>query len=119
MKYQTLIKSIAGAGMILGSLNVMATGFGGAWSHNSSTGTLVNASAPSYPSSSTGVSMKSKNGSDFADGWSLNSNTGTLFNANAPSYEKQTHDSSDKKVTLNSFGKGWYQGSQGTLTYID
>jgi len=119
MKYQLMIKSIAGAAMVLGSLNAVATGFGGHWKHDSTTGTLVNTKAPSYASTSPGVAMKSKKGSDFAAGWAHDSNTGTLFNANAPSYEKQPNASSDKKVTLNGFGGGWYQDSTGTLTYID
>jgi hypothetical protein len=119
MKYQMIINTIAGAGMVLGSLNVMASGFGGGWSHDSNTNTLMNANAPGYASTSSAPSMKSKKGSEFADGWSHDSNTGTLMNANAPSYEKQPRASSDRKVTLNSFGGGWYQDSTGTLTYID
>ena len=120
MKYPLIIKSIAGAGMVLGSLNAVATGFGGGWKHDSTTGTLMNTNAPSYHSTSSGTFMKSKKGSEFADGWSHDSNTGTLFNANAPSYEKQPQVTSDRKVTLNSFGGGVYQDpNTGTLTRID
>jgi len=120
MKYQLVIKSIAGTAILLGSLNAAATGFGGGWKHDSATGTLMNTNAPSYDSSVYGTAMKSKKGSDFADGWAHDSNTGTLFNANAPSSQEQSSRSySDKKVTLNGFGGGWYQDSTGTLTYID
>ena len=119
MKYATIIKSVAGAGMLLGSAGVMATGFGGGWSHDKHTGTLMNANAPSYGSTSPAPSMKSKNGSEFGDTVSQNSNTGTLMNANAPTYEKQS-ESHGTQVTRNSFGGGFYQDSNtGTLTRID
>jgi len=118
MKYQLIIKSIAGAALAMGSINAMATGFGGGWKHDSITGTLMNTNAPSYTSSSSETGMKSKKGSEFGGGLSQNSNTGTLMNSNAPSYEKQPKAASDKKVTLNSFGGGWGQDSTGTLTYI-
>jgi hypothetical protein len=119
MKYQMMIKSIAGAAMVLGSLNVAASSFGGGWSHDSNTGTLTNANAPSYASTGSGASMKSKQGSEFGGGLSQDSNTGTLMNANVPSYKKQPTASGDKKVTLNGFGGGWHHDSTGTLTYID
>lgn len=120
MKYSMIIKSIAGAAMVMGSINVMATGFGGGWSHDSNTGTLMNANAPSYTSSSAATAMKSKKGSEFGGGLSQDSNTGTLMNANVPTYEKQHKVASDRDVTLNSFGGGRYQDSTtGTLTRID
>jgi CRISPR/Cas system CSM-associated protein Csm5 (group 7 of RAMP superfamily) len=119
MKYQLIIKSIAGTAIMLGSLNAAATGFGGGWKHDSVTGTLMNTNAPSYDSTASGTAMKSKKGSDFADGWAHDSNTGTLFNANAASPQKQSKATGDKKVTLNGFGGGWYQDGTGTLTYID
>ena len=116
MKNQLMIKSIAGAAMVMGSMSVMATGFGGGWSHDPNTNTLMNASAPSYTSSSS-TGMKSKMGSEFGGGLSQDSNTGTLMNANAPSYEKQPNVSSDNKVTLNGFGGGVYQNATtGTFT---
>jgi len=119
MKYSTIIKSVAGAGIVLGSLNVMASGFGDGWSRDSHTGTLINANAPVY-SSSSATAMKSKEGSGFGNGWSKNSHTGTLMHVNAPSYEKQPHAAGDKQVTLNSFGGGKYQNkTTGTLTRID
>ena len=120
MKYSMIIKSVAGAGILLGSLNVMASGFGGGWSRDGHTGTLVNANAPGYSSSGSATAMKSKEGSGFGNGWSKNSHTGTLMNANAPSYEKQPHAAGDKQVTLNSFGGGRYQDkTTGTLTRMD
>jgi len=119
MKYQLMIKSIAGAAMVMGSINVMASGFGGGWMHDS-TGTLMNANAPSHDSSSPATGIKSKKGSEFGGGLSQDSNTGTLMNANVPSIEQQPRVASDNKVTLNSFGGGRYQDSTtGTLTRID
>ena len=120
MKYATIIKSVAGAGMLLGSAGVMATGFGGGWSHDKHTGTLVNNNAPSYESTSPAAGMKSKKGSGFGEGVSQSSNTGTLINANVPAYEKQPKAGGDKQVTRNSFGDGWYQDSNtGTLTRVE
>ena len=120
MKYPMIIKSIAGASILLGSLNVMASGFGGGWSLDGHTGTLVNANAPVYSSSGSATAMKSKEGSGFGNGWAKNSHTGTLMNINAPSYEKQPYAAGDKQVTLNSFGGDWYQDkTTGTLTRID
>lgn len=98
----------------------MASGFGGGWSHDSNTGTLINANAPS-DSSSCGPTpaMKSKKGSESGNGLSQDRNTGTLMNTNVPSYKKQPKAVGDKKVTLNSFGGGWYQDSNTvTLTRI-
>lgn len=117
MKYQLMVKSMAGAALVLGSLNAAASGFGGGWKHDS-TGTLTNTNAPSYESSSPAASMKSRKGSDFADGWSHDSNTGTLYNANAPSYKNGTTSSGEKQTVLNSFGGGWGHDDTGTLTYI-
>ena len=120
MKYSMIIKSVAGAGILLGSLNVMASGFGGGWSRDSHTGTLVNANAPVYSSNGSATAMKSKNGSGFGNGWSKNSHTGTLMHANAPSYDRQPPAADDKQVTLNSFGGNKYQDKNtGTLTRID
>jgi hypothetical protein len=120
MKYSMIVKSVAGAGILLGSLNVMASGFGGGWSLDSHTGTLVNANAPVYSSGGSTTAMKSKEGSGFGNGWAKNSHTGTLMNVNAPSYEKQPHAAGDKEVTLNSFGGGRYQDkTTRTLTRID
>jgi len=120
MKYSMIIKSVAGAGILLGSLNVMATGYGGDWSRDSHTGTLINANAPGNSSTRSTTAMKSKQGSEFGNGWTKNSHTGTLKNANAPSYEKQSHAAGDKQVTLNSFGGGKYQNkTTGTLTRMD
>jgi hypothetical protein len=120
MKYSTLIKSVAGAGMLLGSAAVMATGFGGGWKHDSHTNTLMNTNAPSYESTGPAASMKSKKGSEFADGVSQNSNTGTLMNANVPVRGKQHSAGGDTHVTKNSFGGGLYQDKNtGTLTRID
>lgn len=120
MKYSTIIKSVAGAGLLLGSAGVMATGFGGGWAHDKHTGTLMNTNAPSYESTAPAASMKSKKGSEFAEGVSQNSNTGTLMNANVPSSEKQSGSHGKLQVTRNSFADGWYQDSNtGTLTRID
>ena len=120
MKYPLIIKSIAGAGMVLGSLNAVATGFGGGWKHDSHTNTLMNTNAPSYESNSPAATMKSKKGSEFAKGVSQSSNTGTLMNANVPTYEKQPASHGNTRVTRNSFADGWYQDSNtGTLTRMD
>lgn len=120
MKYPLIINSIAGAGLVLVSLNAVASGVAGGWSHDRNTNTFVNANATSYTSSRSATGMKSKKGSEFANGVSQDSNTGTLMNANVPSYEKQHQADSDKKVTLNSFGGGRYQDPHtGTLTRID
>jgi hypothetical protein len=120
MKYSMIVKSVAGAGILLGSLNVMATGYGGGWSRDSHTGTLINANAPDYSSSGSATAMKSKESSAFGNGWSKNSHTGTLMHTNAPSYEKQPHAAGDKQVTLNSFGGDKYQNkTTGTLTRMD
>jgi hypothetical protein len=119
MKYSTMIKSIAGASLVLGSMNAVASVSGG-WSHDSHTGTYVNANAPSSSSTDSGSAMKSKKGSEFASGVTQNSNTGTLMNARVPSHEKQSHGSSRNEVTLNSFGGGAYQDrTTGTLTLIN
>ena len=120
MKYSMIIKSVAGAGILLGSLNVMASGYGGGWSRDSHTGTLINANAPGNSTTRSATAMKSKQGSGFGNGWSKNSYTGTLMNTNAPSHVKQPHAAGDKQVTLNSFGGGKYQnGTTGTLTVMD
>lgn len=120
MKYSTIIKSIAGAGMLLGSAGVMATGFGGGWKHDSHTNTLMNTNAPSYESSSPAAAMKSKKGSGFGDSLSQDSNTGTLVNANVPTYVKQPGAGGDKQVTRNSFGGSWYlDRNTGTFTLYD
>jgi len=117
MKYQLMIKSIAGAALVMGSINVMASGFGGGWSHDPNTNTLMNANAPSHTSSSYETGMKSKKGSEFGGGLSQDINTGTLMNANVPSFEKQPTASGDKNVTLNGFGGGVYQNATtGTFT---
>ena len=118
MKSVSMIKSIGGAALIAGSVNVMASGSHGGWYHDSNTGTFVNANAPSY-SSIPGNTMKSKKGSEFAVGVTLNSNTGTLMNANVPAPEKQSSKGDDARVTLNSFGGGAYQDkTTGTYTLI-
>jgi len=115
-----IIKSVAGAGILLGSLNVMATGYGGGWSRDSHTGTLINTNAPDSMSTRSATVMKSKQGSEFGNGWAKNSHTGTLMNTNAPSYVKQPHAAGDKQVTLNSFGGDKYQNkTTGTLTVMD
>ena len=120
MKYPMIIRSIAGAGILLGSLNVMATGYGGGWSRDSHTGTLINTNAPDYMSTRSATAMKSKHGSGFGNGWSINVYTGTLMHTNAPSYVEQPHAAGDKQVTLNSFGGDKYQNkTTGTLTVID
>jgi hypothetical protein len=118
MKYTSMIKSIAAAALVTGSVSVMASGSHGGWYHDSNTGTFVNAHAKSYTSSSTDV-MKSRKGSEFADGVSQNSITGTLMNANVPAFEKQTGKGGDEQVTLNGFGGGVYQDKNtGTFTHI-
>jgi hypothetical protein len=115
-----IIKSVAGAGMLLGSAGVMATGFGGGWMHDKHTGTLVNTNAPSYESTGPAASMKSKKGSEFGDGVTLNSNTGTLMNSNVPAVVKQPRAESNRQVTRNSHGGSWYQDSNtGTFTLYD
>jgi hypothetical protein len=120
MKYSTIIKSVAGAGMLLGSAGVMATGFGGGWQHDPNTNTLMNSNAPSYESSGPAASMKTKKGSEFAEGVAQSANTGTLINMNVPSYEQQSSTGDGQHVTRNSFGGGLYQDSNtGTLTRID
>ena len=83
MKYATIIKTVAGAGLLPGSAGVMASGFDGGWSHDKHTGTLMNANAPGYASTGPAASMKSKKCSEFARGVSQNSNTGTLMNTEA------------------------------------
>jgi hypothetical protein len=120
MKYSMIIKSVAGAGMLLGSAGVMASSFGGAWTLDKHTGTLVNTNAPSYESTGPAASMKSKKGSEFGDGVTLNSNTSTLMNSNVPAVVKQPRAESDKQITRSSYGGSWYQDSNtGTFTLYD
>ena len=40
MKKQTMINIIAGTGLVLGPVSVMASGFGGGWMQDKDTGTL-------------------------------------------------------------------------------
>jgi len=120
MKYTTMIQSIAGAALVMGSVNAMASESRAGWYHDSNTGTYVNTSAPDYSSTPSMSGVKSKRGSGFANGVTQDSNTGTLMNTRVPTYEKQPGKSGQDQVTLNSFGGGAYQDSiTGTLTRID
>ena len=111
MKYSMIIKSVAGAGMLLGSAGVMASSFDGAWTLDKHT---------SYESTGPAASMKSKKGSEFGDGVTLNSNTSTLMNSNVPAVVKQPRAESDKQITRSSYGGSWYQDSNtGTFTLYD
>jgi hypothetical protein len=78
MKYPMIIKSIAGASMLLGSLNVMATGFGGGWSLDSHTGTLMNTNAPSHVKQPQAVGDKQVTFNSFGGDKYQNKTTGTL-----------------------------------------
>jgi hypothetical protein len=78
MKYPMIIKSIAGASILLGSVNVMATGFGGGWSRDSHTGTLMNTNAPSHVKQPHAAGDKQVTLNSFGGDKYQNRNTGTL-----------------------------------------
>ena len=79
MKYRSMIKVIAGAGLAAGSMSVLASGFGGGWMQDRDTGTLYYSLAPTppqQPSASSGHQKERLN--SFGGGWVQDRNTGTL-----------------------------------------
>lgn len=110
MKYQSMIKFVTGAGLVLGSVNAMAGGFGGGWAHDS-TGTLSN-SNPHTVISSPETKPRAKSNS-FGGGWAHDS-TGTISKSDPHTVISSPKPKSRAKSS--TFGGGWAHDDTGTIT---
>jgi len=118
MNYQTMINVIAGTGLVLGPLSVMASDFGGGWMQDKDTGTLYYSHAPTPERShdaSRGVHSGKLN--SFGGGWVQDKDTGTLYYSLAPTPERHQLISEKRQTKhLNGFGGGWAH-DEVTLTF--
>ena len=110
MNYQSMIKVIAGTGLIFSSLNVSAGGFGGGWMHDS-TGTLSYSNVKTVKSST--PSQGGYESSGFGGGWKHDS-TGTLYYSKIPAVKGSAPSTGYSKGS--GFGGNWAHDSSGTLT---
>jgi len=95
MKKQAMINIIAGAGLVLGPVSVMASGFGGGWVQDKDTGTLYYSLAPTHERHQAySDAQQGKHLSSFGGGWMQNKDTGTL-------YYSRTHTPERHKVAYN------------------
>lgn len=80
MKYPMMIKLIAVTGLVVAPLNAMASGFGGGWMQDKTTGTIYYSRAPSperqQAASDAQPSNQRLNG--FGGGWVQDKHTNTL-----------------------------------------
>ena len=117
MKYLTMIKYAAVTGLVAGSLNAAAAGFGGGWMHDRNTGTLYYSHASDgrlHAASSAGHSKVHQN--SFGGGWVQDPDTGTLSYSRSSDMGQRYATSGEGR--LNSFGGGWVHDSHtGTLSY--
>ena len=122
MKKTTIISFTAGAGLVLGSLSVAASGFGGGWKQDSNTGTLYyDAGKPAQHHMNVphGKSQKPTAANSFGNGWMHDRNTGTLYYDSGTPDRQQVKAGVNKKhspTAANSFGNGWmHDRNTGTL----
>jgi hypothetical protein len=117
MKHLTMIKYAAVTGLVAGSLNAAAAGFGGGWMQDPNTGTLYYSHASDgrlHAASDAGHSKGHQN--SFGGGWVQDRHTNTLSYSRAPEVGQWHADS--EKVQLNSFGGDWvHDRNTGTLSY--
>ena len=100
MKNYTMISLVAGIGLVVGPLSATASDFGGDWTRDKNSGTLVNSNAPTVEQQQTTSSTYAERNS-FGGGWAHNPNSGTIYNSNAPSVEK-SHSSAGKAKSHSS-----------------
>ena len=100
MKNHTMISLVAGIGLVVGPLSATASDFGGGWTRDKNSGTLVNSNAPTVEQQQTTSSAYAERNS-FGGGWAHNPNSGTIYNSNAPTVEK-SHSSADKAKSHSS-----------------
>lgn len=106
MKNTTMISLVAGIGLVVGPLSATASDFGGGWTRDKNSGTLVNSKAPTVEQHQTTAS-KSTYRNSFGGGWAHHPNTGTIYNSNAPSVEKQHSSASKARTESHSTGSVW------------
>jgi hypothetical protein len=120
MKYKSMINVIAGAGLVVAPLSVMAAGFGGGWVKDPSSGTVYYSEHQPVEAADYSGQMHSDGyTSDFGGGWAINQNSGTLYNSSHPPME--AGDESGQQHAdgnMNVFGNGWAINEySGTLYY--
>jgi len=106
MKNTTMISLVAGIGLAAGPLSAMASDFGGSWTRDKNSGTLVNSNAPTVEQQQTAPSRATYRNS-FGGGWAHDPNTGTIYNSNATTVEKQHSSSNMAKSESHSNGSVW------------
>ena len=122
MKYPMMIKLIAVTGLVVAPLNAMASGFGGGWMQDKTTGTIYYSGAPS-PERQQAVSDRQQpvqHLNSFGGGWVQDKTTSTIYYSRAPSPERQqaASDAQPSNQRLNGFGGGWVQDKHtNTLSY--
>jgi len=94
MKNTTMISLVAGIGLVVGPLSASASDFGGGWTRDKNSGTLVNSNAPTVEQQQTTSSTYTERNS-FGGGWAHNPSSGTIYNSNTPTVEK-SHSSASK-----------------------
>ena len=90
MKHLTTIKFVAATGVVLGTLNATASGFGGGWVQDKHTGTAYNSLAPTHSQDQVSSDKKQVRGdmNSFGGGWVQDKNTGTAYNSLSPTIEQ-------------------------------
>ena len=79
MKYQTTIRNMVGAGLVLGSASVMASGEHAGWAHDPVTGTMYHYDAPAVERSSGAAGQGGHGTKSQASGaWTNDSHSGTF-----------------------------------------
>ncbi len=114
MKNTIMISLVAGVGLVAGPLSAMASEFGGSWTRDKNSGTLVNSNAPTIEQQQSAPSTANYRNS-FEGGWAHDTNTGTIYNSNAPTVEKQHNTASKAKSkshnTANTWAKNYMFGT--------
>lgn len=106
MKNHTMISLVAGIGLVVGPLSATASDFGGGWTRDKNSGTLMNSNAPTVEQQQTTSSTYAKRNS-FGGGWAHDPNSGTIYNSNAPTVEKQHSSAVKMKTKSHSNGSTW------------
>ena len=85
MKQLKAIKLVAATGLVLGSLNAAASGFGGGWVQDKNTGTIYNslATTPERHHASHDKMHGGGHMNSFGGGWVQDKNTGTIYYSHA------------------------------------
>jgi hypothetical protein len=122
MKLQTKIGLIAATGLVLGSVNAMASGFGGGWVQEKNTHTLYNSdtASPELHQSVTREQPAQSQMNSFGGGWVQEKNTRTLYYSVTSSPELQGAATREQPAQsqMNSFGGGWIKDrNTNTLSY--